>query len=75
MEDLNNAQIQMSIIREMYRPKTLFQGEIFEGNENEKKIVMRHIEEKGGILIDSTRLLYRYDPRNKTNFHEYIDGV
>lgn len=26
-------------------------------------------------MINSTRLLYRYDPRNKTNFHEYIDGV
>ena len=75
MEDFKNAQIQMSIIRQMYRSKTLFQGEIFEGNENEKKILIRHIEEKRGIMIDSTRLLYHYDHRNKTNFHEYIDGV
>ena len=26
-------------------------------------------------MINNTRLLYRYDHRNKTNFHEYIDGI
>ena len=27
-----------------------------------------------GKLIESASLLYRFDPKNKTNLHEYIDN-
>ena len=40
----------------------------------EKKFMKEALEEYIGQKIKSARLLYRFDPLNKTNLHKYIDG-
>jgi hypothetical protein len=58
-----------------YRLQPFFQGNVFQSNECERLRFISHIERKGGLKIKGTRLLYRYDPYNPTNFHRYIDNV
>ena len=75
MDKLKDASVKLGNIADLYRCKHLFVGQAFDENEYHKEILVRHIEEKGGKKISKTRLLYRFDPLNKTDFHEYIDGI
>jgi hypothetical protein len=52
---------------------SIFHGEILEKQFSQKKFLKNSIEELTRLKISQTKLLYHWDPLNKTNFHRYID--
>lgn len=53
----------------------MFQGTLFQENPTEKKTLIKQIELKSKNKIAKTQIIYAYDPKNPTNFHNYIDNV
>lgn len=49
-------------------------GDLLEEDEDYKEYIVSVIEKRLNRKIASTRLVYRYDTLNKTNFHKYIDN-
>lgn len=52
----------------------LFQGELIESLPLYKYKICYHLQKLQKSPIIRTRLLYKFDTKNKTNFHEYIDN-
>jgi hypothetical protein len=52
----------------------LFQNDVLEGRIELKQFLRKTIEEHMRCLIVRSRLIYRFDPLCKVNFHKYIDG-
>ena len=40
-----------------------------------KEFLLSSLEERTNSKVKGTRLVYRWDPKNKVNFHKYIDKV
>ena len=51
-----------------------FGGEILDEQPESKKYLKEVLENKYKSKLFKTQLVYKYDPLNKTNFHEYIDN-
>lgn len=50
-------------------------GGLLDGYEHHKQYLLQQIEEYLGLKVSRTRVVYRYDPYNKANFHLYIDNT
>lgn len=53
----------------------LFNDEIFLNDPSSKERLMYHLESYASTRIKATNLVYKFDPRNKSNFHLYLDEV
>ena len=51
----------------------LFNGDILEDSPEQKQFIRATFEKKVGKGLFKTRLVWRMDPLNETNFHKYID--
>jgi hypothetical protein len=83
--DSLSAQLQQAKLKEEQqhqrgRPKqpernyrAYFVGDVLENDPDYQEFLVRNIEERIGASIVGTRLLCRWDPLNKVNFHKYID--
>lgn len=51
-----------------------FVGDVLDGEDDYKEFLLQILEKRLRCKIAKTRLLYKYDPLNKTNWHRYIDN-
>ena len=53
----------------------LFSGDVLDEEEDYREYLTELLERKARGRIKATKLLYRYDPLNKNNFHRYFDSI
>lgn len=53
----------------------LFQGNIFQDKIHYKFRVLQHLSTLNNCIVKQTKLMFKMDPRNNTNFHAYIDNT
>lgn len=54
--------------------RTLLAADIFDRNEEDKVCLLSHISRYARKRVVKTTLLYKFDPRNNTNVHHYVDN-
>ena len=57
----------------MNRYESLFTGDVLDQSNQCKEYLTNILQQKTGLRISKTKLIYRFDRFSKSNFHQYFD--